>query len=266
MLDLPRGDPVSGGRRARVVRAEGIGEARRKAIGEAEDDIANVLGRPMVERLLWSVDGIDEELPTKSEAVSQFFFYADSLERLPEPLAGLVEALVENDLWLQSAEDAISVHPEADDHHGVSIRAEGQELIVSTDEWHGHYDDPEQAVACFRWLLTPFYRTVVESQAGEPSATWVESWEADGWRPLDETIFRNPTDPTLWMGGGWRREYRQQAILRPPEPYGETVPGARLDAVGMPLGAHLGLRIETFPRPFAEERGWLRADYDFDPG
>lgn len=181
-------------------------------------------------------------------------------------MADLAVALAENDLWLHLGEDFLSVHPEGGAQYGVSMRVEDETLTVSTDDWHAHYEDPEQAVACFRWLLTPFYRTVAESQNGEPSAAWLERWEADGWRSLDEVILRNPTDPTRWMGGDWRREYRQQAILKPPVPYDETVPGARLDRKGMPKGTLLGLRVAHFPHSFAEERGWLHADYDFDPG
>ena len=265
-LELPKDGDVAGRRTVRGVRASDVASARQAALSEAERDLAKILQRPVVERLRWSVESIERRSPERSEAANEFFFYKVPLDSLPEPLADLADDLTEEDLWLHLGEDSLSVHPERDDAYGVSIRAEGEATTVSTDDWHAHYEDPEQAVACFRWLLTPFYRTVAESQDGVPSAAWIERWEAEGWRSLDEVILRNPTDPTRWLGGNWRREYRQQAILRPPQPYNETVPGARLDRRGMPRDTHLGLRVAHFPHSYAEECGWLHADYDFDPG
>ena len=173
-LELPKGEVVAGGRVLREVRADRPSEARRKAIVDAERDLATLLGRPIVERLLWSVDAIERRSPARSEASGELFFDKNPPVPLPEPLADLARALAGNDLWLDLGEDALSVHPEEDDQYGVSIRAEDEEIIVSTDDWHAHYREPEQAVACFRWLLTPFYRTVAESQGGEPSAAWLE--------------------------------------------------------------------------------------------
>lgn len=262
-LDRPS---VAEARTVRVVQAETAAAARRSAIVEAERDLAALVGRPIVESLVWSTDDVDRDAPEPGELVGRFDFDEGPAPGLPEALDDLTRALAGNDLRLMVGAGWLSVQSEEIDGYAVSIDAEDDGFTVETEDWHGHYDDPEQAVACFRWLLTPFYRTVVETQGDRPSASWIERYGADGWEPMDQVLFRNPGDPTQWLGGGWVRTTVQQALLRPPVSYDEIVPGARVDEDGLPFGSLLGQKTETFPRPHAEAMGWLEGEYEFDPG
>jgi len=44
----------------------------------------------------------------------------------------------------------------------ITIYNVGEDAMVSSERWHTHYDDPQQAAFCLWWLLTPYYRIVHE--------------------------------------------------------------------------------------------------------
>lgn len=251
---------MAGGYTIRVVEAASIVEARKAAIEEAERDLAKVASWPTSETLRWSVEYLREGKPEKSVETDVFRFYRQKDEFVSEDLGKLANSLVKNDLYLSVIERCVAVVAESDENFTVEIRDDGDEITVRAANWHHHYADPEQAIACFRWLLTPYYRVVEETQGGELSCAWLERFENTGWQPMESMIFRNPTDPTAWMGGKWKREYRQQALLRPPRPYSELFRGVFLDENDMPPGSKLGLTVETHAESMAVEQGWLNDD------
>ncbi|RYG17896.1 hypothetical protein EON82_23290 [bacterium] len=250
---------MDGGYTTRTVRASSLAEARRAAIAEAKRDLEKVAKWPEGECLRWSVDAIEEGKTQGGKEPEAFSFYRRPDEFLSASLEQLSKSLSRNDLYLSVAKGSISVIGEDEETHTVEIRDEDGTTVYAA-HWHHHYDDPEQAVACFRWLLTPYYRVAHETQDGELSVAWIERYESTGWQPMDSMIFRNPTDPTQWMGGEWKREYRQQAQLRPPQPYTELFPEAWLDENDLPRGSRLGASTEIHPQSIAAERGWLEPD------
>jgi len=256
------GDLVGGGFTVRYVRADDGRGARHVALREAKAALADLKPVPEGAVVFWSTESVEKA----SEADATEFYLFDEESRIrPKAIRTLVEELAEKDLRLEIAASGVVVVAEGEDRTTVGISYEETTYEVFSRPWHAHFQDAEQAVACFRWLLTPFYRIGIDRQGDRVAAAWIERYLDDGWEPLHPVLFRNPTDPTAWMGG-WTREYRQQAAVEIPVPYDEIVPGAKLDDRGFPLGTILGKKETRVDRPLAEELGWLEEDQTFDPG
>lgn len=255
------GGPVGGGYVTLTVRAADEAAAWRLALDKARIAVADLNEEADP---LWSQEAVE---PARRRAELKFHLYDEVWHLRPEPLAELAWSLQADDVPIQVAEGNLHVPPEGPDRYGVEILFEELEYTVRTHGWHAHLgEDPPQAVALFQWLLTPFYRLVTEAQGGEPAAAWIERYEAEGWTPYHPVLFRNPSDPTRWMGGGWERTYRQQDARPLPVPYDEVVPGTVLDDRGYPPGTVLGRDTQTFERPMAEAQDWLGDDFTVSPG
>ncbi len=253
--------PVGGGYVTLTVRAADEVTARRLALAEAREAVAEL--NEEVDPL-WSMESVE---PARRKVELKLHLYDEPWTLRPEPLAELARRLQEDDVAIQIAEGYLHVPPEGPDRFGVEILYEEMEYTVRTDGWHAHLgDDAPQAVALFQWLLTPFYRLVKEAQEGKPAASWVERYDAEGWTTYHPVLFRNPSDPTRWMGGGWERTYSPQDARPLPVPYDEIVPGITLDDRGYPEGTVLGVETRTFDRPMAEGEEWLASDFTFSPG
>jgi hypothetical protein len=129
----------------------------------------------------------------------------------------------------------------------VAIYDEGPTAQVSFGLWHGHFEDPAQAKACFMWSLTPFYRLVQYELDGVAIVAGIERWEAGGWASVDSPVyFRNPAAPETWelcRQGGWLRREVQHAPIRPGFDYRSLEPEAQLDAMGLPADTRLGVHV-----------------------
>ncbi len=254
-MTLQKGGEVGGGTVDRYVPASNVREAREAAVASAEHDLRRIAAWDRNDPPRWSVDAVWKgRLEDGDEA---FRFSREDDDRLSPTLARLAWSLARNDLHLHTDEGKVAVVAESEGAFTVALHDEEEGYTVSSGDWHGHYEDAEQAVACFRWLLTPYYRVATERQDGELSAAWIERYGNSGWHPMDSMLFRNPDDPTQWLGKGWVRERRQQAVLRPPEPYTELFPEVWLDDDGTPHGSVMGVQREIADRSFAVEQGWL---------
>lgn len=150
-------------------------------------------------------------------------------------------------LKLERRDASLVVTPELPDAFEITLYDQGDEAMVAAERWHSHYDDPGQAAFCALWLLTPYYRVVHELKGGVLAAVWIERYEAEGWEPMDPVFFLNPDDEPSWAlrpNETFTRRYHQQAILPPPQPYGQIVSGANLDTDGFPPDFVPGVRVE----------------------
>ncbi len=98
----------------------------------------------------------------------------------------------------------------------ATLYDQGDELMISAERWHTHFDDPEEAAWCMRWLMTPLTRIVHELKGGILAAVWVERYSEDGWEPFDPAYFLNPEYPPDWVlepGQNWYRRTIHQAAL-----------------------------------------------------
>jgi len=139
----------------------------------------------------------------------------------------------------------------------VSVRPFGVYTIRAVDDgnvatiwaagWHTHIDEVDQAVACFMWLLTPFYRVVEEWGETSLIRAWTERYDEHGWEQIGDE---------LCSAGSWlksrlfkralkRRIYYQAALTGPPSDIKKISPNIKLDDAGMPPGSYIGIREET---------------------
>lgn len=70
--------------------------------------------------------------------------------------------------------------------------------MVAAMQWHTHFDDPSETVACVQWLLTPYTRIVHELKGGLLAAVWIERSTPAGWQASDPVYFLNPEYPPEW--------------------------------------------------------------------
>lgn len=142
---------------------------------------------------------------------------------------------------------ALRILPQFPEGFEVALFDEGDQAMISAERWHCHVDEPAQAAFCVMWLLTPYYRIVQELKGGVLVAAWLEAYESEGWVQAEPVFFLNPEHPESWIpapGESLHRRYIQQAVLPPPRPYEEIVPGVKLDESGLPIGSVLGRRLE----------------------
>jgi len=154
------------------------------------------------------------------------------------------------ELAVEQSETSLVVKPEGG--FDITIYNVGEDAMVSSERWHTHYDDPQQAAFCLWWLLTPYYRIVHELKGGVLVAAWLERYEEEGWMPFDPVYFLNPESEQDWVakpGEQYTHRYIQQAVLPPPRPYLEFCPGAKLDEYELPLDFHEGSRFAVVDRP-----------------
>lgn len=147
---------------------------------------------------------------------------------------------------LTRGQGSIVAAPKRDFSFEVALHCERDECMVCAARWHAHYEDPEQAAWCFYWLLTPFYRVVHELKDGVVAAMWIERWEAKGWAAMEPLYFMNPAHERDWLpapGHSYARRHMQQDALPSIQPYRQIVPGAELDAHGLPVDSHIGVKL-----------------------
>ncbi len=81
------------------------------------------------------------------------------------------------------ADDVLTVDPL--DNHGfaVTISIEANELIVSADLWHEHFEagEEEKALNCFAFLLSDACRLKIEYKGEKPKTWTIESFENGQW-------------------------------------------------------------------------------------
>lgn len=107
----------------------------------------------------------------------------------------------------------------------VTLYHQGDESMVSAAQWHSHFDDPEEAAWCVRWLLSPYTRVIHELKGGILAAVWIERFENDQWIPSDPAYFLNPEYAPDWIlepGQKWFRRTLWQSPL--PFPPGRELP------------------------------------------
>jgi len=158
--------------------------------------------------------------------------------------------LAQFDMPFERSETSILVRPEGG--FEITIYNVAEDAMVSAERWHTHYDDPEQAAFCMWWLLTPYYRIVHELKGGVLVAAWLERYEEEGWEPMDPVYFLNPESEQDWVakpGEQFTHRYIQQAVLPPPRPYRDFVPGAKLDDDELPIDFHQGTRVVVVAKP-----------------
>lgn len=148
---------------------------------------------------------------------------------------------------VERRDTALILTPKEANTFPISIYDQGEDVMITAERWHAHYDDPEQLAWCVIWLLTPFYRVVHELKAGVLMTIWLERYEAEGWDPFEPVYFANPEYPPDWEikpGEAYELRYFQQNVLRSPQPYDEICPGVLLED-GVPIDSHFG--VQTVP-------------------
>lgn len=159
-------------------------------------------------------------------------------------VASSLEKVAGDRISVTRRQGTVIVTPSVPNSFAVSIYDEGDEVMISAQRWHTHYDDPDQALFCVIWLLSPFYRIVEEFKGGLFVATWLEAYEATGWEGSDPVYFLNPEHAPDWKAAPdevYTRRLIQQNVLMPGVPYSETVPGAVLDENGLPQDSVIGV-------------------------
>lgn len=134
----------------------------------------------------------------------------------------------------------------------ATLYDQGDELMISAERWHTHFDDPEEAAWCMRWLMTPLTRIVHELKGGILAAVWVERYAENGWEAFDPAYFLNPEYPPDWVlepGQKWYRRTIHQAALPMPVEVDdvELVSGLPVgwtsEVVTVEVGESMGLQL-----------------------
>lgn len=141
---------------------------------------------------------------------------------------------------------SLIIKPSGQNTFLISIYDEGHEAMITAERWHTHYEDPDQIAFCALWLLTPFYRIVHELKGGNLVATWLESYESEGWVAFEAVHFLNPEHAKDWELAAnescvWR--HYQQNVAEPPESILDIHPEIILDEQGLPPGTKIGVSI-----------------------
>jgi hypothetical protein len=194
----------------------------------------------------------EEKGPKKLET----FFWAEN--DLPTEDFDKFEAwLRQFDVWVERDGLRITVRNNIQGQFDVSLEFDDSfELTVEAGPWHGHFEEFEQASACFRWLLTPYYRVVEEKKDGQQVGCWIERYQAEGWHHMQPLLSMDCMG-LIEMGGPYELIYMQQALLDPGD-YTKVIRGVALDDERMPLGSHLGTHTERVPRSRVAELGLTR--------
>jgi hypothetical protein len=75
-------------------------------------------------------------------------------------------------LTFDQTDRALLIKPIGPDTFPIEVRDDGKEITIFACRWLAHLEDPEQAIYCILWLLTPIYRIVEVERNG----SWVKSW------------------------------------------------------------------------------------------
>lgn len=159
-------------------------------------------------------------------------------------------------LKAEPRETSFVLTPTAPDTFSITVYEEHGELMLSAARWHTHFDDPAECAFCARWLLTPYARVVHEVKGGVLAAVWTERYEPTGWEGYDPVYFLNPEYPPNWelpAGFAWIRRTHTQAVLPPPVPYAQVMPGVTLDEDALPPGLTLGTHLFEVPTSMARD-------------
>lgn len=158
-------------------------------------------------------------------------------------LKDLTQGVDPQRIKVETRPTSVVLTPLATDGFAVTLYDEGDEAMTAARRWHTHDHLPEQAAFGALWLLTPYYRVVEEFKGGLMVATWIERYEPSGWEGFAPVYFLNPEHPPSWeLSGGetFVRQYTQQSVLFPPEPYDTIFSGIELDDNLLPPNSVLG--------------------------
>lgn len=177
--------------------------------------------------------------------------YSKEFDELEAELRG-------NSLLIVREPESLAVKAEESGQFDVRITLTDGELTVYADEWHGHFDEWDQARSCFRWLLTPFYRVRTESKDGAWVGSWIERFEAKGWSTMQPLL---AIDCVALMGqpGPFRVKTAQNNFLDPGD-YERYVRGAKVGLDGLPAGSNLGTDEVEFDFSHVKRNGFARAN------
>jgi len=130
-------------------------------------------------------------------------------------------------------------------HFEVRARYEDGEMMVCAGDWHGHFDDGQEAFQCFMWLLTPYYRLVEVHVEDAKLCDRIERYDSGGWIDLGSVYYACPTDPethALANRPTWRYVVWQHKLIEPEGGLSAILPDIELDENGLPPGSTLGRR------------------------
>lgn len=165
-----------------------------------------------------------------------------ALDRVVE----VFQAFAAQQIEIEKRESSIVLRAANGGQFEVTLYDEGDEVMIAADRWHSHYDDADQAAFCALWLFTPFYRVVHELKGGLLAAVWIESYEPEGWMPMDPVGYINPDHLPDWeLGEGEQffRRYIMHNVVAPPKPIQDIYPGIALSDNGLPEGFEEGISI-----------------------
>ncbi len=94
-----------------------------------------------------------------------------------------LENLLTNEFSIanQRKENSISVSPQNQSGFEVALREDEDEITVSYEGWHEHFNDADSAINCFLFGLTNRYRLCVKSWGAKPWKWTLEYLDEDSW-------------------------------------------------------------------------------------
>lgn len=134
---------------------------------------------------------------------------------------------------------ALRIVPGAEDTFSIEVLVEDDLFVVSAADWESKFDDVDQVAAMVCWLLTPYYRIVRSTKAGEFIAKWVEIYTDEGWQGTRYDFSIDPTTIESPVENADEITIVQQAVFLD-SAFPSYYPGAHLDQAGYPLGTILG--------------------------
>ena len=105
-----------------------------------------------------------------------------------------------------NTDDLITVDPKDDKGFSVSLGVGPREFIVSSDFWHEHFDQEDEALDCFSFMLSDACRLKIEYKGEKPKSWTIESfqngrWTADSTTGLFNFKFWQPTRVEYFQNG-----------------------------------------------------------------
>lgn len=128
------------------------------------------------------------------------------------------------DIEVERRESALRIAPKSGGFE-ANLYDQGEECMISAAQWHTHFDDPEEAAWCLRWLMSPQTRIIHELKGGILACVWIERYESGTWEAYDPAYFLNPEYPPDWRlesGQRWFHRTIWQANI--PWPPGSPLP------------------------------------------
>jgi hypothetical protein len=139
----------------------------------------------------------------------------------------------------RGTESSLLIVPATEDTFPITASYDDNTYTVSAAKWQANFDQLNQASAAICWLLTPYYRIVRSTQAGNDIATWIEIYTNDGWEGTKYHYFVNQETLESPIDGADEITILQQAVFLD-SAFPAYYPAAHLDQAGYPLGTILG--------------------------